>query len=85
MSQEQLDTALVTGLKNVYKNSWLDFCDLTISCADNETVSAPKLILAIHSEYFAALFRHEPGKTNLTLPQFNSDLVRLVIKQIKQY
>jgi len=79
MSQEHLDKTFVDGLKKIYENNWPDFCDLTIACADGEKVSAPKLILAVRSEYFAALFRHEPQKYLLNLPQFNSDLMRIVI------
>ena len=71
--------SLVSGLRKIYENNWLDFCDFSISCEDDEIVLAPKLILAIHSEYFAALFRYEPTKSTLNLPQFNSDLVKLVI------
>ena len=71
--------SLVSGLRKIYENNWLDFCDFSISCEDDKIVLAPKLILAIHSEYFAALFRHEPQKSLLNLPQFNSDLVRVVI------
>ena len=79
MSQEHLDETLIDGLKTMYKNNWTDFCDLTITCADGKKVSAPKLILVVRSEYFAALFRHEPQKSVLALPEFNSDLVRVVI------
>ena len=71
--------SLVSGLRKIYENNWHDFCDFSISCEDDEIVLAPKLILAIHSEYFAALFRYEPTKSTLNLPQFNSDLVKLVI------
>ena len=81
-AKEYLDNTLVTGLRRIYKNNWLNFCDLTISCADGEVVSAPKLLLAIHSEYFAALFRHEPGKTTVTLPQFDSGSVKFVIESL---
>jgi len=78
--QFNLDIDLATGLRHIYQNNWQTFCDLTIKCADGETVLAPKLILAIHSKYFAALFKHEPEKTTVTLPEFDSNLIKFLIK-----
>ena len=77
-----LDSSLTHGLRNLYKNHWPTLCDIKITCSDGKTVWAHKLILAIHSEYFAALFRHEPETSEIVLPQFESDLVKLIIKSL---
>ena len=82
MAQHLLNNALATGLRDIYQNNWPAFCDLTIKCADGEIVLAPKLILAIHSEFCAALFKHEPKTHTLTVPQFDSSLVKLIIKSL---
>ena len=83
--QNCLDSSLVNGLRRIYKNHWSLFCDLKISCGDGETVMAPKLILAVHSDYFSALFKHEPETTTVSLPQFNSASVTFVIKSLVDF
>merc|ERR1712051_1046301 len=83
--QKCLDSSLVNGLRSIYKNHWSLFCDLKISCGDGETVMAPKLILAVHSDYFSALFKHEPETTTISLPQFNSASVTFVIKSLVDF
>jgi hypothetical protein len=83
--QKCLDSSLVNGLRGIYKNHWSLFCDLKISCGDGETVIAPKLILAIHSDYFSALLKHEPETTTISLPQFDSDSVTFVIKSLVDF
>jgi len=80
-----LDSSLVNGLRSIYKNHWSLFCDLKISCGDGETVIAPKLILAVHSDYFSALLKHEPETTTISLPQFNSASVTFVIKSLVDF
>ena len=62
-----LDTSLVDGLREFYKNSWPSLCDLTIQCSDGNSVPACRLILAIHSEYFAAYFRQEENTSSMYL------------------
>ena len=83
--QKCLDSSLVNGLRSIYKNHWSLFCDLKISCGDGETVIAPKLILAVHSDYFSALLKHEPETTTISLPQFNSASVTFVIKSLVDF
>ena len=83
--QKCLDSSLVNGLRSIYKNHWSLFCDLKISCGDGETVIAPKLILAAHSDYFSALLKHEPKTTTISLPQFNSASVTFVIKSLVDF
>ena len=83
--QKCLDSSLVNGLRGIYKNHWSLFCDLKISCGDGETVIAPKLILAVHSDYFSALLKHEPETTTISLPQFDSDSVTFVIKSLVDF
>ena len=60
MIKFNLDIDLATGLRHIYQHNWPSFCDLTLICADGETVLVPKLVLAIHSKYFSTLFKHEP-------------------------
>ena len=83
--QKCLDSSLVNGLRSIYKNHWSLFCDLKISCGDGETVIAPKLILAVHSDYFSALLKHEPETTTISLPQFDSASVTFVIKSLVDF
>ena len=83
--QKCLDSSLVNGLRSIYKNHWSSFCDLKISCGDGQTVIAPKLILAVHSDYFSALLKHEPETTTISLPQFDSALVTFVIKSLVDF
>ena len=83
--QKSLDSYLVNGLRSIYKNHWSLFCDLKISCGDGETVIAPKLILAMHSDYFSALLKHEPETTTISLPQFDSASVTFVIKSLVDF
>ena len=73
-----LDTSLVDGLREFYKKSWPSLCDLTIQCSDGNSVPACRLILAIHSEYFAAYFRQEENTSSMY--QFESSLVNLVLQ-----
>ena len=80
--QKCLDSSLVNGLRSIYKNHWSSFCDLKISCGDGQTVIAPKLILAVHSDYFSALLKHEPETTTISLPQFDSASVTFGIKSL---
>lgn len=83
--QKCLDSSLVNGLRSIYKNHWSLFCDLKISCGDGETVIASKLILAVHSDYFSALLKHEPDTTTISLPQFDSASVTFVIKSLVDF
>ena len=56
---------------------------MTREDANEENVLAHKLILAVHSEYFAALFRHNPETlTTISLPQFDSVVMKLLIKSL---
>ena len=66
-----LDSSLVNGLRDFYQKSWPSLCDLEIRCSDGESVPAYKLILVIHSEYFAALFRQQSDTSVIELPQFD--------------
>ena len=84
-SQKCLDSSLVNGLRSIYKNHWSLFCDLKISCGDGETVIAPKLILALHSDYFSTLLKHEPETTTISLPQFDSASVTFAIKLLVDF
>ena len=72
-----LNTSLVDGLREFYKKSWPSLCDLTIECSDGDSVPACRLILAIHSEYFAAYFRQEENTSSMY--QFESSLENLVL------
>jgi len=83
--QTFLNSSFASGLRDVYENHWPAFCDLKIKCGDGETVSMPKLILAIHSEYFAALLRHEPDTSVISLLQFDSVTVNSVIKSLVHF
>ena len=83
--QKCLDSSLLNGLRSIYNNHWSLFCDLKISCGDGETVIAPKLILAVHSDYFSALLKHEPETTTISLPQFDSASVTFVIKSLVDF
>ena len=76
-----LDASLVEGLSDFYKKSWPSLCDLTIQCSDGNAVPACRLILAIHSEYFAAYFRQEENTSSMYL--FESLLVNLHNFKIK--
>ena len=73
-----LDTSLVDGLRDFYKKSWPSLCDLTIQCSDGNSVPACRLILAIHSEYFAAYFRQEENTSSMY--QFESSLEKFSFK-----
>jgi len=82
-SRDLFDSSLLTGLHDLYENQWPTLCDLTIICANEEKVLAHKLILAVHSEYFAALFKHNPETmTTTSLPQFDSGVVKVIIKSL---
>ena len=81
-SREFLGSSLLKGLSDLYENQWPTLCDLTINCANEEKVLAHKLVLAIHSEYFSALFRHNPKNSTISLPQFDSMLMKVIIKSL---
>ena len=83
--QKYLDSSLVNGLRGIYKNHWSQVCDLKISCGDGETVIAPKLILAVHSDYFSALLKHDSETATISLPQFDSPSVAFVIKSLVDF
>ena len=83
--QKCLDSSLVNGLRDIYKNWWSLFCDLKINCRDGETVIASKLILAVHSDYFSALFKHESETATISLPQFDSASVTFVVKSLVDF
>ena len=72
-----LDASLVEGLSDFYKKSWPSLCDLTIQCSDGDSVPACRLILAIHSEYFAAYFRQEESTSSMYL--FESFLENYIV------
>ena len=82
-SQDLLGSSLLAGLHELYQNQWPTLCDLTIDCANEEKVLAHKLILAVHSEYFAALFRHSPETLQtVSLPEFDSVVIKVIIKSL---
>ena len=83
--QKYLDSSLVNGLRGIYRNHWSQVCDLKISCGDGETVIAPKLILAVHSDYFSALLKHDSKTATISLPQFDSPSVAFVIKSLVDF
>ena len=43
---------------------------------------AHKLLLALRSEYFAALFRHHPDIKTTSLSQFDSALMKVIVKSL---
>ena len=75
-----LDSSLTKKLREVYQSSWTDLCDLEIECGDSTIVPANKLLMLLRSEYFAALFRQEPDTKKVSLPQFDSELVKMIVK-----
>ena len=72
----------VKGLLEVYGKQPLPFGDFTIDCEDGQ-VEAHRLILALRSKYFDALFRLEGNKVrSLSLPQFSHDIMSAIVKSL---
>ena len=82
--QELFDSSLVIGLREFYRKSWPSFSDVSIKCSDGKSIEAHKLLLSIRSDYFAALFRQEPDLQIINVPNFDSEVMRIVIKSMVQ-
>lgn len=80
--QKTSEQSLMVKLKKMYKGDPYPYCDVSLTASDGKQVHGHKLLMALRSDYFAALFTYEPTKSNFQVPQFDSKLLEVIIKSM---
>lgn len=74
--------AIIKQLRSFYKQEYPRFSDVTLICNDNKAVEAHRLLLSLVSDYFNALFKHEPDKKEYSISEFDSDIIGWIVKHV---
>ena len=74
------ETKLLAALKGFQEN-YRDLADFTIIARNHEEYKSHKLLLAVRSKYFEALFRTEPEKKSVKL-DFDGQILEIILKSL---
>merc|ERR1712226_993628 len=74
------ETKLLAALKGFQEN-YQDLADFTIIARNHEEYKSHKLLLAVRSKYFEALFRTEPEKKSVKL-DFDGQILEIILKSL---